>query len=186
MTDAATDFRIRLLLRRGLMCAGAVVLASSALAQTPAPKVCGLLPLADIERHFGGKAAAMTGSDNPSISTCVVSVEGHEVRLTKAPTGTPGYPATVDAGIQLAYKNASGPGGRSLDTSSFGSIGCFRMVSSRDATGKNLPKPVYETTCFQTDGGYLSLAAKSSAPALVSYDVVKAMLEKIGAGQKKS
>lgn len=150
-----------------------------------APKTCALLPMSEIEARFG-KVTSFEGSDNPAIATCIAHIQARDVKLTKAPTGTPGFPATVQAGIQLAYKNAAGPAGRSFDTNDFGTMGCFRMVSSRDATGQKLAKPVYETTCFQVEGGYLGITARSDEPAEVAYDVVKALLEKTATGQKKS
>jgi hypothetical protein len=60
--------------------------------------------------------------------------------------------------------------GEKLESEVFGNVGCFRI--GQEIQGRPLPL----TTCFQTTGGYLSIAVGSDDSNHVSFKAVKDLL----------
>lgn len=149
------------------------------------PKVCGLLPIPELEAHFGGKATKPRGSDGQALSQCTVTINGRLVKIQSAPPGTPGLPTTVQQGLKAidAIATDAKLGGKSVPTESrdFGSVGC----GTQTLTGlQGMKSSFYSTTCFRFQGGYLSLILASEDSRQVSFEVVKDFLEKAAARRK--
>lgn len=149
------------------------------------PKACGLLPISELEAHFGGKATKPHGSDGKTLSECSVSINGRLVKIQSAPPGAPGLPTTVQQGLKAidAIATDAKLGGGSVPTESkdFGSVGC----GSQTFTGlPGTKSALHSTTCFSVQGGYLSLLLASQDPKQVSFEVVKGFLEKAAARRK--
>ena len=136
-------------------------------------KVCGYLPIAELEAHFGAKAAAFRGDD-----------------------GRPGQMATCSVDLPDRFHGASiisdnpKPGGSSVEehlatvkvlgveTKNFGSVGCYQdPIEVGD-------KKIHPTTCFLAGGHYLALALVSDDPKKLGFEAVKQLLEKAAARRK--
>ena len=73
--------------------------------QSPNAKVCGLLPIAELETLYGAKAGTPLGADARALSTCTVTIAGQAVKVAPARPGTAGLPATVHAGLTASSKS---------------------------------------------------------------------------------
>ena len=168
-----------------LALAGLVAAAPAYCQSNQTPKVCGLLPVSELEAHFGGKASRPRGSDGQTLSECTLTIKGHLVKIQSGQPGTPGLPTTVQQGLKAIDRIATDSklGGKSPSTQSkdFGSIGCgtqtFEGLQGTKST-------LYSTTCFRVQGGYLSLVLASDDPQQVSFEIVKDFLEKAAARRK--
>jgi hypothetical protein len=147
----------------------------------PEAKACGLVPVAELEMRFRGKAGTPRGTDLPSMSICTVVVGGHGVRVQSAPPGSASLPTTVpDALSAMAAVREI-----TFDIRRFGQVGCGQMRVTRDIAGKALARPVYQTVCVTMTGGYLSLSAESEDPRQVDFDGVRGWLDIASAARNK-
>jgi hypothetical protein len=172
------------------MLAGLLLLPLPSLAQatfTPNAKACSLLPIADLEAHFGGKATPPRGVTGVSGgSTCSVRIKSqhfeHFIGIQIELPGTPGLPRTSKEALANATRmmkdakvyDSTVP----LEEKDFGSIGCY---SARASLGQSASKSGawrYDTACFLVQGGYLMLSVTSDNPKDISLEVVKGFLEK--------
>jgi hypothetical protein len=146
----------------------------------PNAKACALLPTAALEAAYGGKAGTPHGTDGESLSICSVTVNSRVAKLQSSPPGTVGVPRSIQEGF--------------MGLSMLAKMGEFRpKITERSAAGltmtkdldrKPLAKPLYSTTCFLIEGGYLNLALAGDDPKQVSFDVVKPLLEKAAARRR--
>jgi hypothetical protein len=119
--------------------------------------------------------------DSESLSTCTVTVNGRVAKLQSSPPGTVGVPRSIQEGFMgLSMLSKMGE----IQTKDYGKIGCGTVSITKDLDRKTLVKPLYSTTCFLIEGGYLSLAVAGDDPKQVSFDVVKPLLEKAAARRK--
>jgi hypothetical protein len=150
-------------------------------------KICGLLPMADLESHYGAKSGPATGMDGEGMSICTVNIGKQVVKVQSAPPGTPGLPTSLQVALgSVTMMLGSTKGVENLGTKDFGKVGCATMKATGAGLGigpKDQP-PVYTTTCFVVDGGYLSLALTDSSPERVSFESVKKLTEKAAAARK--
>jgi hypothetical protein len=155
---------------------------SSSQAPGPGAKVCGLLPIPELETLYHAKAGALAGTDASSLSTCTVTIAGQAVKVASARPGTAGLPATIEAGLAAsAAMTASGKSGITQESKDYGDVGCRRTTMTQDLDKKPLPKPMHSTSCFQITGGYLILTLVSDKASIVTDDHVKTLLAKAAA-----
>jgi len=153
----------------------------------PDSKACSLLPIAELEAHFGDKATTPRGLSGVSAgSTCSVYIKSHRINIHTEPPGTLGVPRTIKDGLAGARmilqdakaKNTIIP----LDEKDFGSVGCY---SGKVNLGKLAPGTWgYDTTCFLVEGGYLVLDVTSQDEKDLTLETVKQFLEKAAARRK--
>jgi hypothetical protein len=137
----------------------------------PSAKICSLLPVAELETLFGAKGTTPKGTDAPTMSLCAANFPG--VRRAAAINSMPPSPTdkTVTAQQRIdMLKQGAVKEGEKFESEVSGEVGCFRI--EQDIGDKPLPL----TTCFQTTGGYLSLAIGSDDPSHVSFKAVKDIL----------
>ena len=150
--------RLRVAIARVLTGVTFTLFAGGFSAQAAAAKVCGLMPIADLEAHFGAKAGPPRGVDSPSVSICGVNVPDvrHHAGLTSQRPG----PVAISTSQRLAaMKSLLDKQGSK--TKNFGSVACF--TGHEDIGGKNLPF----TTCFTDEHGYISLEILSDNPNIL-------------------
>ncbi len=157
----------------GISLAGVALLAQAA--PDAAPKVCKLLPITALEKHFGAGAGAVRGADTPTVSSCAVDVpdlaHGADlVVLAQAPQG-----ATVEQ--RLAAMRQMHEQSRQK-VQQFGKVTCFGG-SVDMATGQ-----VPTATCYTQEGGYLSLQLRSVDPAKLDFAAVRTLLQQAVALRK--
>jgi hypothetical protein len=142
---------------------------------TSSSKACGLLPVAELEGHFGGKATSIRGSETATVSVCAADIPDrlHGADLMSKPPG----PVVLTVEQRLAAMK-SVLEKRGSEVKNFGSVGCF--TDHIDINGTNLPI----ATCFLEKGGYLSLQLRSDDPRQLGFDAVKQLLEKAAARRK--
>jgi hypothetical protein len=175
------------------MPASLVLLSLLSLAQAtygPNAKACSLLPIADLEAHYGGKATPPQGvSGVSSGSTCSVSINSHRINIQSEPPGTAGLPRTIKEGLDgvriiledAKAKNTMIP----LEDKDFGSVGCYSVKVNLGKFGGSKPGAWgYDTTCFLVEGGYLKLDITSEDPKDISLEVVKRFLETAAARRR--
>jgi hypothetical protein len=157
------------------------------LAQGADAKACALLPSADLEAYYGSKAATPSGINGASLSTCNVMIGGHPVKLQVSPPGAVGVPTSVQTGLLAGtamLKDAKKGPLQLIETKDFGKVGCFTTKASSDLAGAKAQKPIYATTCFVVEGGYLNLALADEDAARVTLDIVRQFTEKAAARRK--
>jgi hypothetical protein len=147
---------------------------------TPNAKACSLLPIADLEAHFGGKATPPRGVTGVSAgSTCSVRINSHHIKIQSEPPGTPGLPRTIKEGLPGARMMAEDAKAMVLlEGKDFGSIGCYSAKVSLGQFASKSGAWGYDTTCFLVQGGFLALDVTSEDPKDISLEVVKGFLEK--------
>lgn len=153
-------------------------------AQIPGPgaKVCGLLPIPEIEALYHAKASPPSGTDASALSTCTVTISGQAVKVASARPGTAGLPTSIEAGLaESAAMTANNKSGITQTSKDYGDVGCRRTTMTQDLDRKPLPKPVHSTSCFQITGGYLILTLVSNDASIVTDDHVKTLLAKAAA-----
>lgn len=135
-------------------------------------KACAMLPTAELEAHFGAKVSAVRGSDGATVSMCSVDVTDRRrgADLTSRPAGPASL--SVEQRFDAIRKQLERQGSQ---TRNFGSVGCF--TDQLPIGGTKLPV----ATCFLDRGGYLSLSLRSEDPKQLSFEAVKALLEKAAA-----
>jgi hypothetical protein len=154
---------------------GLLLIAAPSRAQTANPaKVCALLPTAELEKHFGAKASGPRGHDTATVSMCAVDVPDHR-HGANVMTNSSGVTLTVEQ--RLAAVKATSEG-KTAQVKNFGSVGCF--TSQLDLGDSKLPT----ATCFLDKNGYISLTLQSDDPKQVSFEDVKALLEKAAARRR--
>ncbi len=132
-------------------------------------KVCGYLPIPELEAHFGAKATVVRGNDSASMSMCAVHLP--DVRHVATVISNPPAPAmTIEQRLAVVKRFVS-------ESKNLGSVGCF---SEQLDMGDKVPS----TTCFLDGGHYLSLALISDNPKQLSFEPVKQLLEKAAARRK--
>jgi hypothetical protein len=153
----------------------------SASAQRPSAnaKACGLLPTAELEAHYGGKGSAK-GTDGPTLSICSLTIGPHVVKVQAAQPGAAGrLPTSIAQGLEDARKMFGGGGAdQLLEAKDLGKLGCFTVKTTGTTTRRRAPKPLFGTTCFVTDGGYLNIGLADHDPERVTFDIVRSFLEK--------
>jgi hypothetical protein len=155
---------------------------------TPNAKACSLLPIADLEAHFGGKATPPRGVTGVSAgSTCSVHIKSqhfeHVIKIQIEPPGTPGLPRTIKeglAGARMMWEDAKAHNSAMvlLEEKDFGSVGCYSAKLSLGQFASKSGAWGYDTTCFLVQGGFLLLSVSSDNPKDISLEVVKGFLEK--------
>ncbi|HUL75331.1 MAG TPA: hypothetical protein VLT86_19620 [Vicinamibacterales bacterium] len=154
-------------------------------AATGAPaKVCGLLPIADIEALYGTKADAPRGTDNTALSTCSVTIANQIVTIRSSAPGTSGAPVSVQAGLAAQQAQPPGRGMTRAEARDYGDVGCLHSTMTEGPDRKPLPKPIHATSCFLVTGGYLHLTLTSDDAGLASDEHVKGLLAKAAARRK--
>jgi hypothetical protein len=139
------------------------------------PKVCALMPTADLEALFSAKASAGRGLDTATVANCGMDLPDrlHSALLTSRPAG----PASLTVASRLAtMKPLFDKSGAQVKD--FGDVGCF---TDRVQIG---PTKVPTATCFLEKGGYLSLQLLSTDPKHLGFETVKQLLEKAAAQRK--
>ncbi len=154
----------------------------------PDSRACPLLPISELEAHFGGKAKVKGGLDDGTNAICTADVNGHLAKIQSAPPGTAGLPSTIQQGLAGVTMTAQGKNNILTieETKDFGKVGCYtgKMTVEPFGNGQPLAKPIQTTVCFQVSGGYLTLNLTSEDPKQVSYEVVKGFLAKAAARRK--
>jgi hypothetical protein len=138
-------------------------------------KVCGFLPTAELEAHFGARVSVIRGSDTSSVSMC--SVDFHDRKHGADLMSQPQGPVSLDVEQRRAALRQQLER-RGSQIKSFSSVACF--TDHIDISETRLPT----TACFQTSGGYLSLSLRSEDPKHLSFAAVKQLLEKAAARRK--
>jgi hypothetical protein len=140
-----------------------------------AAKVCQLLPMADLEAHFGARVTASRGLDRTTSSTCAADIpdrmQGTLVNR-QPPSPAPSTPQ------RRMDRLKSGAKIKDSDIKDFGNVVCFR--SEVDLGQAKLPT----VTCFMDQGGYLALTLNSQNPKFLTFDAAKSLLEKAAALRK--
>jgi hypothetical protein len=98
---------------------------------TPNAKACSLLPTADLETHFGGKATPQRSITGVSAgSSCSVNISLHHIKIQSEPPDTVGVPRTIKeglAGARMILEEAKAHNTMALlEEKDFGSIGCYK------------------------------------------------------------
>jgi hypothetical protein len=136
-------------------------------------KVCGYLPISELEAHFGSKAAAFRGDDGRpgQMATCSVDLpdRSHGVSIL-SDNPKPGGPSVKEH--LAAVKEWGG------ETKKFGSVGCYRDPI---AVGDEKMPP---TTCFLEGGHFLALTVVTDDPKKLGFELVKHLLEMTAARRK--
>lgn len=147
----------------------------------PNPKACKLLPTEDLEASYGGKVTKPHGADGES-SVCTANIGRLAVKLQSAPPGTSGVPTSVHQGM-VGARMMLGEAKQApeVNTRDFGKVGCLTMKMKKGFDGKALAKPLLTTSCFLVEGGYLNISVASEQRKQVSFELVKALLEKAAA-----
>lgn len=163
-----------------------VVQVVTASMQGPAPgaKACLLLPLDDLEAYYGAKGTAR-GIDGTPLSTCTATIGNQAVNVQSAPEGTAGLPSTIAMGLagataRLGQAKGAGPL-RLKAIKDLGTVGCYATETTGSLLGTKIDKPLYSTTCFVVDRGYLTLTMTDDDPKRVSFDIVRQFVEKAAA-----
>src|SRR5262249_13603411 len=66
----------------------------------PDSKACSLLPISELEAHFGGKATTPRGLSGVSAgSACSVYIKDHRINIHTEPPGALGVPKTIKEGL---------------------------------------------------------------------------------------
>lgn len=145
------------------------------------PKVCQLMPTAELEAAYGGKVTKPHGFDGES-SVCTANIGGLAIKLQSAAQGTPGVPISISQGLAGARMMLGQAKQKPEDNArDFGNVGCMSMKMTRGFDGKALAKRLFTTSCFLVEGGYLNLSVSGENPKQVGFDRVKPLLEKAAA-----
>ncbi|MBX3235345.1 MAG: hypothetical protein KF814_04255 [Nitrospiraceae bacterium] len=160
-----------------VFCSGGDALAQLRLPSADA-KACKLLPMADLESHYGSKPARVSGTDGASLSVCTATFGSYVARVESAPAGSSaGLPTSVASALQgVKDMLASSPILKLQESKDFGKVGCYSTKLSNNMGGS--PEVVFSTVCLMTEGGYLNFTMSHSDPVRVTFELVKAMLEK--------
>jgi hypothetical protein len=156
-------------------------------AQGPTAKAraCSFLPVADLEAHYGGKGT-VKGMEEEGLSTCSLTIGAHVAKVQAVATRVP---TTITQGLEGAKKMFGGAGAEGqielLEARDLGKVGCFTVETKGVATRRNpRPKPLFGTTCFVVDGGYLNMALADHDRNRVGFDLVRQFLDKAVARRK--
>lgn len=130
---------------------------------------CRLLPIAELESHFGARAAAVQGSDSVAGTLCSADFpdRGQGAELLSKAVG-PADPTMEERVSALKQPLEL----RGAEITSFGPVACF--TDHTKIAGARL----FTATCFQEAGGYLSLSLHSEDRQRVAVEAVKQLLEK--------
>ncbi len=152
------------------------------------------MPTPDLESIYGGKVTNPHGVDGET-SVCTVNIGGVAIKLQSAPPGADGVPASIQQALVGArlmsgamqspvpparrrrYKNQPSQ----VETKDFGKVGCLSMKMTKGFDGKPLANPLFTTSCFLVEGGYLNMSVASENSKQVRFDAVKGLLEKAAA-----
>jgi hypothetical protein len=161
---------------------------ASAQRPTPNARACSFLPLADLEAYYGGKGT-VKGTEGETLSVCSLTIGGHVVKVQAAQPGAKGLPTTIAQGLEGAKKMFGGGGDEGqiqlLEARDLGKVGCFTVETKGVATRRRKrPKPLFGTTCFVVDGGYLNIALGDHDRNRVGFDIVRQFLDKAVARRK--
>ncbi|WP_447599730.1 hypothetical protein [Nitrospira sp. Nam80] len=129
---------------------------------------CRLLPIAELESHFGAQATAVRASESLAGTVCSADLpdRGQGAELLSKPPG-PGAPTMEERLAALRRPLEL----RGAQIENFGSVACFT-----DHT-KIAGATVFTATCFQEAGGYLSLSLRSNDRQRVSVEAAKELLK---------
>jgi hypothetical protein len=130
---------------------------------------CRLLPIAELESHFGARAAAVRESESVAGTLCSADIpdrrQGAELLSKEAGPAAPTMEERVSALKQPLEL-------RGAELTSFGPVACFTDHTKIAGT------KLFTATCFQEAGGYLSLSLRSEDRQRVAVEAVKQLLEK--------
>ena len=150
-------------------------------------RACGFLPVADLEAYYGGKGT-VKGTEGETLSICSLTIGGHVVKVQAAQPGATGLPTTIAQGLEAAKKMFGAAGGEGqielLEARDLGKVGCFTVETRGVVTRRRRPKPLFGTTCFVVDGGYLNIALGDHDRNRVGFDIVRQFLDKAVAKRK--
>ncbi|MEX5218085.1 MAG: hypothetical protein AB7G68_13810 [Nitrospiraceae bacterium] len=129
---------------------------------------CRLLPIAELESHFGAQATAVRASESLAGTMCSADLPDRRqgAELLSKPAGTSG--PTMEERL-AALKRPLELRGAQIE--SFGSVACFT-----DHT-KIAGATVFTATCFQEAGGHISLSLRSVDQQRVSVEAAKELLK---------
>ena len=129
---------------------------------------CRLLPIAELESHFGAQATAVRASESLAGRMCSADLPDRRqgAELLSKPAG-PGAP-TMEERLAALKRPLELRGGQ---IENFGSMACFT-----DHT-KIAGATVFTATCFQEAGGHLSLSLRSADRQRVSVEAAKQFLK---------
>jgi hypothetical protein len=144
-------------------------------------KACQLMPTSELEAAYGGKVSNPHGFDGDS-SVCTVNIGGLAIKLQSAAPGTAGLPNSIQQGL-VGARLMLGAAKQSAGTKTrdFGKIGCMNLKMTKGFDGKTLARPLFTTSCFLVEGGYLNMSVSGENAKQVGFDQVKALLEKAAA-----
>jgi hypothetical protein len=142
---------------------------------SPNATACAYLPIPDLEKHFGTKAAAILGLDQNTRNTCAARFPDPLHTAAVESHSSSAADLAMTAAQRLAFLKQAMK--EVQDTRDFGAIGCFQSTM-------DMGKPVRVTTCFLAKAPYLSLALQSVDPAQVGYDAVRGFLETAASRRK--
>ena len=137
-------------------------------------KVCGYLPIADLEALFGAKVSALRGNDGTTMSMCAARFP--DPNLTANVVGNP--PSTVVTLEQRIAAVKPMLEKRGSQITSDGKVACF--TDYIEMGGKKLPT----ASCFRQDGGYLAFTLQADDAKRISFDTVRRLLDKAAAQRK--
>jgi len=157
---------------------------ASAQRPTAKARACSFLPVADLEAYYGGKGT-VKGTEGDTLSICSLIIGGHVVKVQAAQPGATGLPTTIAQGLDGAKKMFGAAGQiELLEAQDLGKVGCFTVETRGVATRRRRPKPLFGTTCFVVDGGYLNIALGDHDRNRVGFDIVRQFLDKTVARRK--
>jgi hypothetical protein len=160
---------------------------ASAQRSTANARACSFLPVADLEAYYGGKGT-VKGTEGQALSICSLTIGGRVAKVQAAQAGARGLPTTIAQGLEGAKKMFGAAGGEGqtelLEARDLGKVGCFTVETKGVATRRRKPKPLFGTTCFVVDGGYLNIALGDHDRNRVGFDIVRQFLDKAVARRK--
>ena len=141
------------------------------------------MPTSELEAAYGGEVTNPHGFDGDS-SICTVNIGRLAIKLQSATPEAAGLPTSIQQGLAGA-RMMLGAAKQSAATMTrdFGKVGCMNLKMTKGFDGKALAKPLFTTSCFQIEGGYLNMSVSSENRRQVGFERVKALLEKAAAGR---
>jgi hypothetical protein len=129
---------------------------------------CRLLPIAELESHFGAQATAVRASESLAGTMCSADIPdgGQGAELLSKPSGP--WAPTMEERLAALRRPLEL---RGAQIENLGSMACFT-----DHT-KIAGAIVFTATCFQEAGGYLSLSLRSNDRQRVSVEAAKELLK---------
>jgi hypothetical protein len=145
-------------------------------------RACKLMPTAELEATFRGKAKNPHGADDGESSVCTVNIGGLAIKLQSAAPGADGVPTSIPQGLvgfrMMFAESRRSPG---KNTKDFGNVGCMSLKLTKGFDGKPLGKPLFTASCFMVEGGYLNMSVAGENRKQIAFDVLKGLLEKAAA-----